>query len=275
MENEIQLDLATMALKGKRYDEAEKLYMDIATKNNSTEAWVGMGVCKLYQLASGRTMDEVIFCFNRAKKMSPQMSDDIDNQLMANTLVILRTYVILVEKALEQKLNETNKAIFGAVLTGISFIGGMNSKSAFGTIAALSGTGAGVGVAVDSLNKISNYDELIQKVLQLCDDANNGVIASVSNKSEIFTEFEDTVKQLKDTLANAENATKGKDIASQTKNYLNDKLDEFNSVSQTTDGTKYWYNNNTKLILVFIFFSPLGIYGYIKRRNYIKKNKIS
>lgn len=275
MENEIQLDLATMALKGKRYDEAEKLYMDIATKNNSTEAWVGMGVCKLYQLASGRTMDEVIFCFNRAKKMSPQMSDDIDNQLMANTLVILRTYVILVEKALEQKLKETNKAIFGAVLTGISFIGGMNSKSAFGTIAALSGTGAGVGVAVDSLNKISNYDELIQNVLQLCDDANNGVIASVSNKSEIFTEFEDTVKQLKDTLANAENATKGKDIASQTKNYLNDKLDEFNSVSQTTDGTKYWYNNNTKLILVFIFFSPLGIYGYIKRRNYIKKNKIS
>jgi hypothetical protein len=275
MENEIQLDLATMALKGKRYDEAEKLYMDIATKNNSTEAWVGMGVCKLYQLASGRTMDEVIFCFNRAKKMSPQMSDDIDNQLMANTLVILRTYVILVEKALEQKLKETNKAIFGAVLTGISFIGGMNSKSAFGTIAALSGTGAGVGVAVDSLNKISNYDELIQNVLKLCDDANNGVIASVSNKSEIFTEFEDTVKQLKDTLANAENASKGKDIASQTKNYLNDKLDEFNSVSQSTDGTKYWYNNNTKLILVFIFFSPLGIYGYIKRRNYIKKNKIN
>ena len=273
MENEIQLDLATMALKGRRYDEAEKLYMEIATNNNSTEAWVGMGVCKLYQLASGRTMDEVVFCFNRAKKMSPQMSDDIDNQLMANTLVILRTYVILVEKALEQKLKETNKAIFGAVLTGISFIGGMNSKSAFGTIAALSGTGAGVGVAVDSLNKISNYDELIKNVLQLCDDANNGVIASISNKSDIFTEFENTIKQLKETLANAKNASKGKDIASQTKNYLNDKLDEFNSVNESTDGSKHWYNNNTKLILVFIFLSPLGIYGYIQRRKYIKMNK--
>ena len=51
-----------------------------------------------------------------------------------------------------------------------------------------------------------------------------GVIASVSNKSDIFTEFENTVKQLKETLANAENATKGKDIASQTKNYLDDKI---------------------------------------------------
>jgi len=51
-----------------------------------------------------------------------------------------------------------------------------------------------------------------------------GVIASVSNKSDIFTEFENTVKQLKETLTNAENATKGKDIASQTKNYLDDKI---------------------------------------------------
>jgi hypothetical protein len=224
MDIELQLDLATMALKGKRYDEAEQLYMKIASEGNSTEAWVGMGVCKLYQLASNRTMDEVVFCFNRAKKMSPNMLDDIDNQLMANTVVILKTYVSVVEKALEEKLKETNKAIFGAVLTGISFIGGMNSKSAFGTIAALSGTGAGVSVAVDSLNKISNYDELIKNVLQLCNDANNGVIASVSNKSDIFTEFENTVKQLKETLANAENATKGKDIASQTKNYLDDKI---------------------------------------------------
>lgn len=56
-----------------------------------------------------------------------------------------------------------------------------------------------------------------------------GVIASVSNKSDIFTEFENTVKQLKETLANAENATKGKDIASQTKNYLDDKISNIKS----------------------------------------------
>ena len=56
-----------------------------------------------------------------------------------------------------------------------------------------------------------------------------GVIASVSNKSDIFTEFENTVKQLKETLTNAENATKGKDIASQTKNYLDDKISNIKS----------------------------------------------
>ncbi len=266
MDNELQLDLATMALKGKRYEEAEKLYMQIATEGNSTEAWVGMGVCKLYQLASGRTMDEVVFCCNRAKKMSPQMVDDIDNQLMINTIVVLKTYVSVVEAALEQKLKETNKAIFGAVLTGVSLIAGMNSKSAFGTVAALSGTGAGVGVAVDSLNKIANYDELIANVLQLCDDANNGIIASVNNANPNFTEFENTVKQLKETLTNAGNATKGKDVASQTKNYINDHF---------INDEKKWYHNNAKLTLVLVFLWPVGIYGLIKRKKDNKKAKLS
>ena len=40
MENQnVQMDLATMALKGKRYNEAESIYMQIATQNNSSEAW--------------------------------------------------------------------------------------------------------------------------------------------------------------------------------------------------------------------------------------------
>lgn len=273
MDNELQLDLATMALKGKRYDEAEKLYMQIATESNSTEAWVGMGVCKLYQLASGRTMDEVVFCFNRAKKMSPDMIEDIDNQLMINTIVVLKTYVTVVEAALQQKLKETNKAIFGAVLTGVSVIAGMNSKSAFGTITALSGTGAGVGVAVDSLNKIANYDELIKSVLQLCDDANNGVMSSITNRNSTFNEFENTVNQLKTTLSNAEEATKGKDVASQAKNYINNAL---NGGSNAFNGdNQKWYHNNTKLILITVIIWPVGLYGYIQRKKELKQQKLN
>ena len=77
--NNVQMDLATMALKGKRYNEAESIYMQIATQNNSSEAWVGMGICKLYQLADGRTMDEVIFCLNKAKHLNPEISMEIEN----------------------------------------------------------------------------------------------------------------------------------------------------------------------------------------------------
>ena len=220
MENELQLDLATMALKGRRYEEAEKLYLQIATQNNSTEAWVGMGVCKLYQLANGRTMDESIFCFERAKKMSPDMINDIESQLILNTMFVMKTYMLIVEEAMQKKLQEKNKAIFGAVLSGVSLIAGMNSKSAFGTIASLSGTGAGVGVAVDSLNKIANYDELIMNVLKLCDDANSAIKNTIQNKTELFNEFEKEVALMHETLINAKNATQNQDVASKTKDYV-------------------------------------------------------
>jgi hypothetical protein len=54
MENNTQLDFATLALKGKRYQEAENIYMQLANNNNSCEAWLGIGVCKLYQLTEGK-----------------------------------------------------------------------------------------------------------------------------------------------------------------------------------------------------------------------------
>jgi hypothetical protein len=37
MENNAQLDFATLALKGRRYQEAENIYMQLATNNNSSE----------------------------------------------------------------------------------------------------------------------------------------------------------------------------------------------------------------------------------------------
>jgi tetratricopeptide (TPR) repeat protein len=262
MENELQLDLATMALKGRRYDEAEKLYMQIATQNNSTEAWVGMGICKLYQLANGRTMDEAIFCFERARKMTPEMQNDIESQAIVNTLFVMKAYMLIVEEAMQKQLQEKNKAIFGAVLTGVSLIAGMNSKSAFGTIASLSGTGAGVGVAVDSLNNISNYNELILSVLKLCDDANNGIRGFVQNKNELYNEFEKEVVLMYESLENAKKANQNQDVASKTKEYVS-------GVLENNQGDK-WYHNNTKLALSFLVW-PVAVYGIVMRVKSKKK----
>ena len=99
MENNLQLDLATLALKGKRYQEAESVYMQIATQNNAPEAWVGLGVCKLYQLSEGRTMDEIIFCFNKAFQILPEEKRDIEIQLLSNATIVLQTYAKIIENA--------------------------------------------------------------------------------------------------------------------------------------------------------------------------------
>ena len=99
MENNAQLDFATLALKGRRYQEAENIYMQLATNNNSSEAWLGIGVCKLYQLTEGKTMDEVIFCFNKARNISPELTTELNNQLIMHTMVVLKTYAQIIEAA--------------------------------------------------------------------------------------------------------------------------------------------------------------------------------
>ncbi len=196
MSESVQLDLATMALKGRRYSEAESIYTSVAVANNSPEAWVGIGICKLYQLANGRTMDEVIFCFYKAKVIDSSLTSDINNQLIFNCQILLDAYFSAFLNIIENYQLQKKAAKAGALLAGISFIAGMNSKSAFGTIASLAGTSAGVGVAVDSFSKMKNLDEIKRFILLKCDEINIAVSANTDNSSIEYKNYVSFVDNL-------------------------------------------------------------------------------
>lgn len=196
MENNAKLDFATLALKGRRYQEAENIYMELATNNNSSEAWLGIGVCKLYQLTEGKTMDEVIFCFNKARNISPELTTELNNQLIMHTMVVLKTYAQIIEAAAIKHQAAKKAAQTGALIAGLSIVAGMNSNKAFSTVASLAGTGAGVGVAVGSLNAMSDYNTLIKHVLNKCNEAFIGVSSLVNKESAEYQQFDNNVKSI-------------------------------------------------------------------------------
>lgn len=239
MENQsVQLDLATMALKGKRYNEAETIYMQIATQHNSAEAWVGMGICKLYQLAEGRTMDEVVFCLDKAKMLNPAYSAEIENQLIINCQILLNAYMGVFEQALAKHKELKKQAMTGAIIAGVSMAVGSNSKSAFGTISSLAGTGAGIGVAVDALNKIDSLNELKSFILSKCDEINNTLMISVDKSNPTFIQYNTFVERL--------------------------VLSVKSSIDEGTNSGK-WYSKKGQLILITILFWPIGLYGWYLR----------
>lgn len=196
MDQNTQLDFATLALKGKRYQEAENIYMQLISTNNSSEAWLGVGLCKLYQLSEGKTIDEVIFCLDKAKAISPQLVNELDDQLMTHTIIVLQTYAKLVEEAAAKHAASKKAAQTGALIAGVSLIAGANSNRAFGTIASLAGTGAGVGVAVNSLSAMSDYKELVRIILSKCNEALVGVSQVVDKQRPEYVEFENSVKTI-------------------------------------------------------------------------------
>ena len=270
MDNNTQLDFATLALKGKRYVEAENIYMNLASNNNSSEAWMGIGVCKLYQLTEGKTMDEVIFCFNKANGISPELKSEIDSQLIMHTMIVIKTYAQIIEAAAVKHQAAKKNVQTGALLAGLSIVAGMNSTRTFSTVASLAGTSAGVGVAVDSLNAMNDYSALIRSVLSKCNEAYKGVGQLVDKQSSEFIQFENNVKSIvtfiEDSLTSVSNKSSNRKKATGISKYLMlnaSKADQL-KLMQTYFGIHKFKEGNTTMGLIYLFtFGGFVILAYM------------
>lgn len=270
MDINTQLDFATLALKGKRYEEAENIYMNLASNNNSSEAWLGIGVCKLYQLTEGKTMDEVIFCFNKANGISPELKSEIDSQLIMHTMIVMKTYAQIIEAAAVKHQAAKKTVQTGALLAGLSVVAGMNSTRTFSTVASLAGTSAGVGVAVDSLNAMNDYSALIKSVLNKCNEAYKGVGQIVDKQSSAFLQFENNVNSIvtfiEDSLRSVSNKSSNRKKATGLSKYLmlNASTTDQLKLIQTYFGIHKFKEGNIKMGLVYLFtFGGFGIMAYI------------
>ena len=246
MDVTVQIDFAKMALKGKRYNEAETIYMQIATQNNSPEAWIGLGFCKMYQLADGRTMEEVIFCLDKAKVLSPQSSSEIDNQLITNCQIILSSYIKVFEEAIIKQKALNKAAQKGALLAGVSLGVGLSSKSRFTKVASIVGTGVGVGVAVDAISKMNSISEIQKFILNKCNHIDVHLKKYVDASSPNLVQYNNFILEVNDTI---------------------------NHSVKSLEAQKKWWANLTTVILLTIFLWPVGLYGWfcrIKNRQLLK-----
>ena len=200
MSSSVQLDFATMALKGKRYEEAENIYMQIATQESSAEAWTGLGICKLYQLASGRTVDEAVFCFEKARQISPSLTNEIENTFIATTDLVIKTYAKLLENATIENNKAKKAATAGLVLAAASAAFGQNSGSAFNTVATLAGAGAGVGIAVDAFSQMGNYEEMVKAIISKSKEAHEGLSNNVDRSRLEYIEYAKNIESLVDQM---------------------------------------------------------------------------
>lgn len=241
---EVQMDLAQMALQGKRYSEAESLYMEIATQNNSYEAWVGIGLCKLYQLAEGRTMEEVLFCMNKAKKIIPNNEVEIDNQLIYHCETLINTYLLVFDSAIVKQKELRKKAQKGALLAGVSIVAGAHTKSNFGTFAALAGAGTGIGVSVDAITKMNSIYEIQNFILNKCSHISKSLNTYLDHSNPNFIRFNEVV---------------------------NDKVRKVNNAIEFEKISQRWFMNKVSLIAVTFLLWPVGVYGWIMRYKYNKK----
>ena len=150
--------------------------------------WCGVGICKLYQLANGRTIEEALFCFEKAKEIDNKLKDDIDCQFIMHSSNVIITFTEYLINAIIEAKAQKAKATLGAIMTGISIVAGSSSNAnMFTQIGSLVAGGAGVGIAKDGFSKATSLEDLASQIANLIDSI---VECVVSNTNSNLVEHE-------------------------------------------------------------------------------------
>lgn len=166
MENE----LAIMAIKGGRFQEAESIFSEDLKREANSQSFFGLGVCKLNLLLDvNRTPEEVAYCFEKAIKLSDETTKQ---ELIFQASVFLKTvlgqYKDLYIQLEARKKTEAVQALVGLGLTiGAAAIGSSRGSNAFTQIASLAVAGAGVGISLDGLKNMGAIPEIQNHILKI------------------------------------------------------------------------------------------------------------
>jgi hypothetical protein len=186
------VDEGVMALKGGRHREAESIFMAAAKQNpSSSAAWCGLGICKLYQLAEDRTMEEALFAFSRAKQVEPARSREIDRLAIEHSARVVESLLQVFSESVKQQKSAKNQAAAGALLAVASTVIGVASeRSNFVQFAALGSGATGVGVAVSRLHTIADMEVLQSQIITILLSIRGGLPGLVDVKLPEYAEFE-------------------------------------------------------------------------------------
>jgi hypothetical protein len=115
---------------------------------------------------------------------------------MYHSQIVIQAYAKVVEAAVTKYAAEQKKAGWAIALTAASAVIGSRSSSAYGTIASLGATGAGVGVAVDAFSNMSDLKQVVSVVLQKSDEVRSGVVKNVDTSRQEYLAFDGFVQEV-------------------------------------------------------------------------------
>jgi hypothetical protein len=167
---EIKLQLAKLALQGKRIDEAEKIFLDIILDPNSGEfdkskSWEAYGSIKSMKFRiNSATLEEIAFSFDQARING---SEDAEDLYANEVLGILLEYSQLI-KSLKSELEIIKATKFGkAVIASIGLAIGQNMSWKNSPFLKVQTLGFGLVTAADYYKDRLNENEIPNTIKEI------------------------------------------------------------------------------------------------------------
>ncbi len=174
-----EIDMATMALKGRRFREAEEKFKDLAMRANTVEAWCGLGISKFGLIMEDVTIDEVFYCFDKAKGIDKTKEAELETVVIETSIDVIKNLydvILLTQQSIENAETERGKAAIATLAGTMMTIRNNKEGRVFGSIAsagltALSYTGyvragATIGEMKILHDNVSAHIKNIETVLQ-------------------------------------------------------------------------------------------------------------
>ncbi|PSL50380.1 hypothetical protein CLV51_1011725 [Chitinophaga niastensis] len=201
----LELDLAKLSLAGKRFVEADQKYLSILkTSPNSSIAWCGLGVSKYgLLLKSNSTIEEVFYCFEKAKAVDPTAIDDVETFVIDNSFEVIKTlyqyYIIGLAADAEAKRQMTLNLFAGVISSVVGGTMGKNS-SLFANLAAIGGTAVSFSNYSDAKNLQSTVEDFQVKIKSTIQAIIEHVLGFTQNQTEKLDLFNEQVLGLQKNI---------------------------------------------------------------------------
>jgi hypothetical protein len=277
-------DMATMALKGQRFREAEEKFKDLAMRTNSVEAWCGIALSKYGLIMDDTSISEVFYCFDKAKAASTEDNkEDLVTVIQQSSFECAgHLYDLYVKTVLATRKAEVTKSIsiVATAVGGFSTLNAANNNKIMGTIASAGFTAFSYDSYLKSHASAQELKNLQGRVVDLIEQIKAHVKDYLQHSDTRHNEFTQLISQkeayvidsLKTEDQKALEKVKGINSTSVARNgnwwetASDDKKDSSgNSIA--------WYNKQSVLFLS-IFIWPVFLYGLYKTELITRKTKM-
>lgn len=188
-EGDACFDQAVMILKSGHTDEACKGFQSLVKRDpKSADAWAGLAICRLYQLAKGKNMEDVMFAFAQAKKFRLHRAKDVDRLVLTHASCVVKTYYTVLSRSLATaKADPIKAAPEGLTATAPAVEGARFVTNSFSQLATVGAGGAGI--ALDGFSAMTDMKMLQATVLGLVISISASVNAFVNVSVPEYREF--------------------------------------------------------------------------------------
>ena len=189
-------DSITLAIKGGRYEDAERelttLLSDESTENN----YFLLATVKSNLLLGGRSFEEVKYCYEKCYELTDNLKLT-EQKIIAFNMVIYDQLDDLINNLKQQKKVQWAAVAIGTLITHSSAKHIENSKSVFGNITGIVGASYGVGMSLGSLSALGEINDVVEYAENLQRLIITYLKSSVKTEQKLISDFLESTKEKK------------------------------------------------------------------------------